>query len=84
VEIRRSDYATPLYPQKLTLTSPRSGSRSDGIVRSRIQATEFVFLFFFVFLNVLTELKEFNGTELLFEKLTVLQLFKKFPSFLAT
>jgi hypothetical protein len=30
------------YPQKLTLTSPTSGGRSVGIVRSRTQATEFV------------------------------------------
>jgi hypothetical protein len=30
-----------LYPQKLTLTSPTSGGRSVGIVRSRTQATEF-------------------------------------------
>jgi hypothetical protein len=29
-----------LYPQKLTLTSPTSGGRSVGIVRSRTQATE--------------------------------------------
>jgi hypothetical protein len=41
--IRRADHATPLYPQKLTLTSP-SGCRSVGIVRSRTQATEFVCL----------------------------------------
>jgi hypothetical protein len=40
--IRRADYATPLYPQKLLLTSPTSGGRSVGIVRSRTQATEFV------------------------------------------
>jgi hypothetical protein len=33
-----------LYPQKLALTSPTSGGRSVGIVRSRIQATEFVCL----------------------------------------
>jgi hypothetical protein len=32
-----------LYPQTLTLTSPTSGCRSVGIVRSRIQATEFSF-----------------------------------------
>jgi hypothetical protein len=38
----RADYATPLYPQKFTLTSPASGCGSVGIVRSRIQATEFV------------------------------------------
>jgi hypothetical protein len=30
-----------LYPQKLTLTSPTSGGRSVGIVRSGTQATEF-------------------------------------------
>jgi hypothetical protein len=30
-----------LYPQKLALTSPTSGGRSVGIVRSRIQETEF-------------------------------------------
>jgi hypothetical protein len=29
-----------LYPQKLALTSPTSGCRSVGIVRSRTQATE--------------------------------------------
>jgi hypothetical protein len=34
-----------LYPQKLTLTSPTSGFRSVGIVRSRTQATEFSFFF---------------------------------------
>jgi hypothetical protein len=33
---------TPLYPQKLTLTSPTGGGgRSVGIVRSRTKATEF-------------------------------------------
>jgi hypothetical protein len=34
-----------LYPQKLALTSPTSGGRSVGIVRSRTQATEFIFFF---------------------------------------
>jgi hypothetical protein len=33
-----------LYPQKLALTSPTSGSRSAGIVRSRTQATEFIII----------------------------------------
>jgi hypothetical protein len=32
---------TPLYPQKLALTSPTGGGRSVGIVRSRNKATEF-------------------------------------------
>jgi hypothetical protein len=31
-----------LYPQKLALTSPTSGGRSVGIVRSRAKATELV------------------------------------------
>jgi hypothetical protein len=40
--IRRTDHATPLYPQNVALTSPTSGGRSVGIVRSRTQATELV------------------------------------------
>ena len=39
--IRCADHATPLYPQKLALTSPTGGGRSVGIVRSRTEATEF-------------------------------------------
>jgi hypothetical protein len=34
-----------LYPQNLALTSPTSGGRSVGIVRSRTQATEFSLVF---------------------------------------
>jgi hypothetical protein len=45
VGIRHADHVAPLYPQKLALTSPTSGSRSVGIVRSRTQTTEFVYLF---------------------------------------
>jgi hypothetical protein len=33
-----------LYPQKLALTLPANGGRSVGIVRSRTQATGFVFV----------------------------------------
>jgi hypothetical protein len=36
---------TPLYPQKLTLTSPTGGGRSVGIVRWRTKATEFSLVF---------------------------------------
>jgi len=36
---------TPLYPQKLALTSPTGGGRSVGIVRSRAKATEFFFYY---------------------------------------
>ena len=38
---RCADQVTPLYPQKLALTSPTGGGRSVGIVRSRTKATEF-------------------------------------------
>jgi hypothetical protein len=40
--IRHTDHATPLYQQKLALTSPTSGGRSVGIARSRTKATELV------------------------------------------
>jgi hypothetical protein len=36
-----------LYPQKLALTSPSSGGRSVGIVRSRAKATELFIVFEF-------------------------------------
>ena len=41
VGTRRANHVTPLYPQKLALTSPTDGGRSVGIVRSRTKATEF-------------------------------------------
>jgi hypothetical protein len=44
VGIRRTDHATPLYPQKLALTLPASCCRSIGIVPSRIKATELFLL----------------------------------------
>jgi len=50
VGTRCDDHVTPLYPQKLALTSPTGGGRSVGIVRVRTKATEFVSLF--VFTNV--------------------------------
>jgi len=44
VGTRCADHVTPLYPQKLALTSPTGGGRSVGIVRVRTKATEFVCL----------------------------------------
>jgi len=41
VGTRCADRVTPLYPQKLALTSPTGGGRSVGIVRVRTKATEF-------------------------------------------
>ena len=43
VGTRFTAHVTPLYPQKLTLTSPTGGGRSVGIVRVRTKATEFSF-----------------------------------------
>jgi hypothetical protein len=48
--MRRADYATTLCQQKLALTSAASDGRWVGIVRSRIQATEFCLFFVFVLL----------------------------------
>ena len=42
VGTRCADHVTPLYPQKLALTSPTGGGRSVGIVRLRTEATELV------------------------------------------
>ena len=44
VGTRCADHVTPIYPQKLALTSPTGGGRSVGIVRVRTKATEFSFL----------------------------------------
>jgi hypothetical protein len=41
VGIRCANHVTPLYPQKLALTSPTGGGRYVGMVRSRTKATEF-------------------------------------------
>ena len=41
VGTRCANHVTPLYPQKLPLTSPTGGGRSVGMVRSRTKATEF-------------------------------------------
>ena len=42
VGIRCANHVTPLYPEKLALTSPTGGGRSVGIVRLRSKATEFM------------------------------------------
>jgi len=41
VGTRCADHVTPMYPQKLALTSPTGSGRSVGIVRVRTKATEF-------------------------------------------
>jgi hypothetical protein len=42
VGTRCADHVTPLYPQKLALTSPTGGGRSVGIVLSRTKAMGFI------------------------------------------
>jgi hypothetical protein len=54
VGIRCADNVTPLYPQKLAVTSPTGGGRSVGVVLSRTKATEFIFIFYVLFFAVLT------------------------------
>jgi hypothetical protein len=44
VGIRRADYVTPLYLQKLALTSPTNDGSSVGIVRSRTKPTDILLL----------------------------------------
>ena len=46
VGTRCADHVTPLYQQKLALTSPTGGGRSVGIVRVRTKDTEFSLVFF--------------------------------------
>jgi hypothetical protein len=41
-----------IYPQKLALTSPTSGGRSLGIVRSRTKTTELLLLLILHFLRI--------------------------------
>ena len=45
---RCANHVTPLYPQKLALTSPTGGGRSVGMVRSRTKATEFSLVYVFI------------------------------------
>jgi hypothetical protein len=45
--IRCADHVTPLYPQKLALSSPTGSGRSVGIVRSRTKATEFSLVYIY-------------------------------------
>ena len=71
---RCADHVTPLYPQKLALTSPTGDGRSVGIVRARTKATEFS-----LYAYSLTP-----WSRILLEKLTGPQPVKKFPQFYGT
>jgi hypothetical protein len=45
VGICHADHVAAIYPQRLALTSPTSGGRSVGTVRSLTEATEFSLAF---------------------------------------
>ena len=49
--IRCANHVTPLYPQKLALTSPTGGGRSVGMVRSRTKATEFIYIYIYIYIE---------------------------------
>ena len=55
--IRWADHVTPLYSQKLALTSPTGGGRSVCIVRLRTKATELkAYIEYFAQVNILVEI----------------------------
>jgi hypothetical protein len=49
---------TPLYPQKLALTSPTGGGRSVGIVRSRTKAMDFSLVGWYLTHSVMLQLNK--------------------------
>jgi hypothetical protein len=53
--ISRADHAKPLFPQKLTITSPTSGGRSVDIVRSRTTVTKLFVMWSWVSTSMLEE-----------------------------
>jgi hypothetical protein len=55
-----------IYSQKLALTSPTSGGRSVGIVRSRTHATKFFFFVYWLVKNTITILTETLLTNIIF------------------
>jgi hypothetical protein len=46
VEIRHDNHVAPSIRKKLAITSPTSGGRSAGIVRSQTQTMEFSLVFY--------------------------------------
>jgi hypothetical protein len=53
IGIRRANYATPSIRKKLALTSPTSGRRLVGRVRSRTKATDLLLLLLLLLLILL-------------------------------
>jgi hypothetical protein len=61
IGILRADHATPLYPQKLALTSPTGGCHSVGIVRLRTKATELLLLLLLLLTVNIIDQSAFNS-----------------------
>jgi hypothetical protein len=59
---------TPLYPQKLALTSPTSGGRLVGVVRSRTKATELLVITTFAFIDFNPDISAVWGMDKLDER----------------
>jgi hypothetical protein len=75
-----------LYPRKLAVTSPTSGGRSVGIVRSRTKAAEFSLVFLFLYNRYFTpscRLLTWANT-IISSTLTITQSNVAFPSFYFT
>jgi len=81
VGTRCADHVTPLYPQKLALTSPTGGGLSVGIVRVRTKATELLLINYSIAYGALYNLE--NKWLLCFE-LSTISLFSCVKSFLLT
>ena len=70
---RCANHVTPLYPQKLVLTSPTGGGRSVSMVRSRTKATEFSLVYISqVFIKIFIIFTVFNVDK---KKKTILEAF---------
>ena len=73
---RCADHVTPLYPQKLALTSPTGGGRSVGIVRSRTKATELCVYNFWWCLTLIGDVYAYFDVEVC-SRFVIKRFFKK-------
>jgi hypothetical protein len=69
VGIRCADHVTPLYLQKLALTSPTSGGRSVGIVRSRTKAMEFSLVYILLTSRVIHDTNRYGFQKVVFKEI---------------
>jgi hypothetical protein len=88
VGTRYADHVTPLYPQKLALSSPTGGGRSVGTVRSRTKSIELMLVKYkqilhtYLFNYLLLTYLHTPSSRVLLENQRSSQLVKKFPTFM--